>query len=142
MSENIKHGFNIDLSLEDVNVSFQVNVTVPIKKSEKLTAFQAEMQELAIKFFNSVKSEPTDVWITNPGPNKINAIKVVRALTYCGLKEAKDLIESQTPIKVNKNPLVLSEKELTRSQAISWMNQLKEAGCTVHVGHERLGVLA
>lgn len=142
MSENIKHGFNIDLSLEDVNVSFQVNVTVPIKKSEKLTAFQAEMQELAIKFFNSVKSEPTDVWITNPGPSKISAIKVVRELTYCGLKEAKDLIESQTPIKVNKNKLIFCDKELTRSQAIGWMERLKEAGCTVHVGHERLAVMA
>ena len=35
-----------------------------------------------------------DVILTNVGDKKINVIKVVRALTNLGLKEAKDLVES------------------------------------------------
>jgi hypothetical protein len=31
--------------------------------------------------------------VTDPGPNKINAIKVFRDATLCSLKEAKDVIE-------------------------------------------------
>jgi large subunit ribosomal protein L7/L12 len=40
-----------------------------------------------------------DVILTNVGDKKINVIKVVRALTNLGLKEAKDLVESApTPV--------------------------------------------
>ena len=35
-----------------------------------------------------------DVVLTEAGPNKINVIKEVRALTSLGLKEAKDLVEA------------------------------------------------
>lgn len=35
-----------------------------------------------------------DVILTDAGPNKINIIKEVRAVTGLGLKEAKDLVES------------------------------------------------
>ncbi|MEI8294923.1 MAG: 50S ribosomal protein L7/L12 [Alphaproteobacteria bacterium] len=40
-----------------------------------------------------VKTE-FDVILTEAGPNKINAIKEVRAITGLGLKEAKDLVEA------------------------------------------------
>jgi large subunit ribosomal protein L7/L12 len=39
-----------------------------------------------------------DVIITDVGPKKINIIKEVRALTNLGLKEAKDLVESASPM--------------------------------------------
>ena len=35
-----------------------------------------------------------DVVLTEAGPNKINVIKEVRAITGLGLKEAKDLVEA------------------------------------------------
>jgi large subunit ribosomal protein L7/L12 len=35
-----------------------------------------------------------DVVLKNAGPNKINVIKEVRAITGLGLKEAKDLVEA------------------------------------------------
>lgn|SRR5688500_15887366 len=35
-----------------------------------------------------------DVVLTDAGPNKINVIKEVRAITGLGLKEAKDLVEA------------------------------------------------
>lgn len=41
-----------------------------------------------------------DVVLTNFGENKIGVIKVVRAITSLGLKEAKDLVESvPKPVK-------------------------------------------
>jgi len=38
-----------------------------------------------------------NVVLADVGPKKINVIKVVRALTNLGLKEAKDLVESERP---------------------------------------------
>jgi large subunit ribosomal protein L7/L12 len=38
-----------------------------------------------------------NVILSEVGPKKINVIKVVRALTNLGLKEAKDLVESERP---------------------------------------------
>jgi large subunit ribosomal protein L7/L12 len=38
-----------------------------------------------------------NVILADVGPKKINVIKVVRALTNLGLKEAKDLVESERP---------------------------------------------
>ena len=40
-----------------------------------------------------------DVVLTEAGPNKINVIKEVRAITGLGLKEAKDLTEAGGKIK-------------------------------------------
>lgn len=44
----------------------------------------------------SIQEDQTEFSITlaDVGPNKINAIKVVREVTGLGLKEAKDLVES------------------------------------------------
>lgn len=40
------------------------------------------------------------VILTNAGANKVNAIKVVRAVTSLGLKEAKDLVDgAPKPVK-------------------------------------------
>ncbi len=41
-----------------------------------------------------VEQTEFDVMLQNVGEKKINVIKVVRALTNLGLKEAKDLVES------------------------------------------------
>ena len=42
----------------------------------------------------AVEQTEFDVVLTNFGENKISVIKVVRAITSLGLKEAKDLVES------------------------------------------------
>jgi large subunit ribosomal protein L7/L12 len=45
-----------------------------------------------------------DVVLTEAGPNKINVIKEVRAITGLGLKEAKDLVEgAPKPLKEGVN---------------------------------------
>jgi large subunit ribosomal protein L7/L12 len=44
-----------------------------------------------------------DVVLKNAGPNKINVIKEVRAITGLGLKEAKDLVEAGGKVKEGIN---------------------------------------
>jgi large subunit ribosomal protein L7/L12 len=65
-----------------------------------------------------------DVNLTGAGDKKIQVIKVVRAITGLGLKEAKDLVDSAPkPVK----------EGVTREEADSIKTQLEEAGATVEV---------
>ena len=65
-----------------------------------------------------------DVVLTNAGDKKIQAIKVVRAITGLGLKEAKDLVDgAPQPVK----------EGVTREEADSIKTQLEEAGASVEV---------
>jgi len=58
------------------------------------------------------------------GENKVNVIKVVRAITGLGLKEAKDLVEGA--------PSVVKEG-VSKDEAATIKKQLEEAGATVEV---------
>ena len=65
-----------------------------------------------------------DVVLTEAGGQKIQVIKVVRAVTGLGLKEAKDLVDSAPkPVKEGVN-----QEEADQIKA-----QLEEAGATVEV---------
>src|SRR5207249_1236756 len=65
-----------------------------------------------------------DVVLTSAGDKKIQAIKVVRAITGLGLKEAKDLVDgAPQPVK----------EGVTREEADSIKTQLEEAGASVEV---------
>jgi large subunit ribosomal protein L7/L12 len=65
-----------------------------------------------------------DVILTGAGDKKIQVIKVVRAITSLGLKEAKDLVDAAPkPIK----------EGVPREEADSIKGQLEEAGATVEV---------
>jgi large subunit ribosomal protein L7/L12 len=65
-----------------------------------------------------------DVVLTGAGDKKIQVIKVVRAITGLGLKEAKDLVDSAPkPVK----------EGVPREEADSLKGQLEEAGATVEV---------
>jgi large subunit ribosomal protein L7/L12 len=65
-----------------------------------------------------------DVVLTDAGGQKIQVIKVVRAVTGLGLKEAKDLVDSAPkPIKEGVN----------QEEANSIKGQLEEAGASVEV---------
>jgi len=61
------------------------------------------------------------VILTDGGAKKINAIKVVRALTGLGLKEAKDAVES--------TPTTLKEG-VSKEEAEDIKKQLEEAGAS------------
>jgi large subunit ribosomal protein L7/L12 len=65
-----------------------------------------------------------DVVLTGAGDKKIQVIKVVRAITGLGLKEAKDLVDGAPgPVKEGVN----------REEADSIKAQLEEAGAAVEV---------
>jgi large subunit ribosomal protein L7/L12 len=65
-----------------------------------------------------------DVVLESFGEKKIGVIKVVRAATALGLKEAKDLVES-APTKVKEG--------LSKEDAEKLKTELEEAGATVSV---------
>jgi len=65
-----------------------------------------------------------DVVLSGAGDKKIQVIKVVRAITGLGLKEAKDLVDgAPNPVK----------EGVERDEADSIKGQLEEAGATVEI---------
>jgi large subunit ribosomal protein L7/L12 len=65
-----------------------------------------------------------DVVLASPGGQKIQVIKVVRAVTGLGLKEAKDLVDgAPNPVK----------EGVPQDEADQIKAQLEEAGATVEV---------
>ena len=65
-----------------------------------------------------------DVIITSAGEKKVGAIKVVRALTGLGLKEAKALVD-EAPSAVKEG--------VTKDEAEDIKKQLEEAGASVEL---------
>ncbi len=65
-----------------------------------------------------------DVVLEAIGPNKINVIKVVRAATSLGLKEAKDLVES-APKEIKTG--------ISKDDAEKLKKDLDDAGATVKI---------
>src|SRR6185503_21380370 len=59
------------------------------------------------------------VMLNNAGPNKVNTIKVVRAVTGLGLKEAKDLVDGA--------PKAVKEG-ISKADAEGILKQLTDAG--------------
>ena len=65
-----------------------------------------------------------DVVMTSFGANKVSVIKVIRALTGLGLKEAKDMVEG-APATVKEG--------VSKDEAATVQKQLEEAGASVEV---------
>lgn len=65
-----------------------------------------------------------DVVMTGFGANKVAVIKVIRALTGLGLKEAKDMVEG-APATVKEG--------VSKDEAANVQKQLEEAGASVEV---------
>lgn len=62
--------------------------------------------------------------LTGAGPNKVNVIKVVRAVTGLGLKEAKDLVDgAPKPVK----------ESIPKADAEAILKQITEAGGTAEI---------
>ena len=65
-----------------------------------------------------------NVVLTNAGANKVNVIKVVRAVTGLGLKEAKDLVDgAPKPVK----------EGIPKADADAILKQITEAGGTAEI---------
>jgi len=65
-----------------------------------------------------------DVMLLSSGEKKVNVIKVVRALTGLGLKEAKALVD-EAPSAVKEGA--------SKAEAEDFKKQLEEAGATVEL---------
>ncbi|MFC1887889.1 50S ribosomal protein L7/L12 [Candidatus Cloacimonadota bacterium] len=65
-----------------------------------------------------------DVILTNAGDKKIQAIKVVRAITKLGLKEAKELVDTAP------KPVV---EGVSKEEAESIKTQIEESGATAEI---------
>ena len=65
-----------------------------------------------------------NVIMTSFGENKVNVIKVIRAVTGLGLKEAKDMVEG-VPATVKEG--------ISKDDAAAIKKQLEEAGAKVEV---------
>ena len=97
--------------LEEV---FGVSAAAPVAVAAAPVAGEAAAEE---------KTE-FDVVLTAIGEKKINVIKVVRAITGLGLKEAKDLVDG-TPNTVKEGA--------SKEEAEGIKSQLEEAGASVEL---------
>ena len=89
--------------------------------SEKITAMIEEVKTLTVL---ELEKTEFDVVLKAAGANKIAVIKVVRALTGLGLKEAKELVDGA--------PKNLKEG-VSKDEAEKIAAELKEAGAEVEV---------
>ena len=94
---------------------FGVSAAAAVAAAPAAAAAPAEAAEEQTEF---------DVVMTSFGANKVSVIKVVRALTALGLKEAKELVES-APSNIKEG--------VAKDEAEDVKKQLEEAGASVEI---------
>jgi len=101
--------------VKELEEKFGVSAAAPVAAAAAGPAVAAEAAEEQTEF---------DVILKAAGANKIAVIKVVRALTSLGLKEAKDLVDgAPQPVKT----------AVAKAEAEEAKKQLVEAGAEVDV---------
>ena len=101
--------------IENMSVLELAELVKELEEKFGVSAAAAEVVEEKTEF---------DVILKAAGANKINVIKVVRALTSLGLKEAKDLVDG-APQAV--------KTAVSKDEAEAAMKQLVEAGAEVEI---------
>lgn len=94
---------------------FGVSAAAAVAAAPAASAAAAPVEEEQTEF---------DVILKETGEKKVNVIKVVRALTGLGLKEAKDLVDGA--------PSTVKEA-VSKADAEDAKKQLEEAGATVEL---------
>ncbi|MDO9549087.1 MAG: 50S ribosomal protein L7/L12 [Candidatus Marinimicrobia bacterium] len=101
--------------IKEIEEKFDVKAAAPVAVAAAGPVAVAEEEEEQTEF---------DVILKEVGSQKINVIKVVRAATSLGLKEAKDLVDgAPNPIK----------EGVSKEEAEDLKKKLEEAGATVEV---------
>ena len=100
--------------ISEIEEKFGVSAAAPVAVAAATSGSDAASPE---------KTE-FDVYINAAGQQKINVIKVVRAITDLGLKEAKEIVDSA--------PKVIKEG-VSESEANEIKTQLEEAGAEVEL---------
>ncbi len=115
-------------SLVNMKVLEVLQLTKYLKEAYGLEAAAAAPVMMAAAAAAPAEAAPVqtefDVVLENFGANKINVIKVVRAATSLGLKEAKDLVEG-APKEIKTG--------LSKEDAEKLKKELEEAGATVKI---------
>ena len=101
--------------ISDMEEKFGVSAAAPVAAAAAPAAGGEEA---------AVEQTEFDVVMTSFGANKVPVIKVVRALTGLGLKEAKDLVESSH---------AAIKEGATKDEAEDVKKQLEEAGASVEI---------
>jgi large subunit ribosomal protein L7/L12 len=104
--------------IKDIEGKFGVMAAAPVAVAAGPTGGAASPAEAAEE-----KTE-FDVVLTSPGDKKIQVIKVVRAITNLGLKEAKDLVDNA--------PNAIKEG-VSKAEAEDVKKQIEEAGGIVEL---------
>ena len=94
---------------------FGVSAAAAVAAAPAAAAAEAAAEEVKDEF---------NVMMTSFGANKVGVIKVVRALTGLGLKEAKDLVEG-VPATV--------KEDASKDEAEKMKKELEEAGASVEL---------
>jgi len=119
---------NLGDSLVNMKVMEVLQLTKYLKETYGLEAAAAPAMMMASSAAApaEAKVEQTefDVVLEAIGANKINVIKVVRAATALGLKEAKDLVES-APKEIKTG--------VSKEDAAKLKKELEDAGATVKI---------
>jgi len=115
--EAIKSMTVLELSemVKALEEEFGVSAAAPVAAAPAAGAAPAEAVEEQTQF---------DVMLTAFGDQKIQVIKVVRALTGLGLKEAKDVVEGV--------PSAIKES-VTKDEAEEAKKKLEEAGASAEI---------
>jgi len=101
--------------IKGIEVKFGVKAAAPVTAAAPATGVVAAPAEEQTEF---------TVVLKECGDKKIQVIKVVRAITGLGLKEAKDLVEAAPkPVK----------EGIPKAEAESIKKQLEENGATVEI---------
>ena len=113
----IKEMSVIELSelVKELEELFGVTAAAPVAVAAPGAAAGAEVAEEKTEF---------DVILASSGAKKIQVIKVVRAITKLGLKEAKDLVDGAP------NPIV---QGVPKEEAESVKTQIEEVGGAVEI---------
>ena len=104
--------------IKDIEEKFGVTAAAPVAVAAGPAAGPAAPAEAVEE-----KSE-FDVILSSPGDKKIQVIKVVRAITNLGLKEAKDLVDNA--------PNAIKEG-VSKAEAEDIKKQIEEAGGIVEL---------
>ena len=126
-SDNIK---NLGDSLVNMKVLEVLQLTKYLKEAYGLEAPAAPVAMVGAGPGTAAPQEAAppktefDVVLEAIGANKINVIKVVRAATSLGLKEAKDLVES-APKEIKTG--------ISKEDAEKLKKELEDAGATVKI---------
>lgn len=118
-----KEDVQICLDLKSAKRIFKVLSDIGCRTS------QGESYEDVIKFCNS-QEEWHKIFLTHPGVNRLQIVKILKEELNLGLKEAKDLVDA-SPIEID-----FTEYNVNKAKYLDILSLLQQSGATVQIFKE------